>query len=134
MDLTKIPKFIIWIAIAVFVILVLSLIYVYYITSFIQPYQKYFNANCIYSNGESVVILTAKQNLYNVNISSFNNLYSCSIGNILSGSMNGCVLNNTLVANSAYVKVYYNVNNQSYEAIIGCQIKSSSILSKLFGI
>lgn len=134
MDLSKIPKFIIWTAIAVFIVVILYLVYFYYITSLFAPYQKYFNANCVYSNGQSVIIITAKQSLYNVTVSSFDNNYTCYIGNITSGSMGGCELNNTVVANAVYVRIYYDINNQSYQEIINCQIKSSSLLNKLFGI
>lgn len=131
MDITKIPKFVIWAGIAVFVLAVLYSIYLYYITSFLPPYQRYFTADCTFYNNKSVVILSAKVNINNITVYSFNNIYHCYLGNINQYSMNGCELNNTLVAGDAYVRIKYIINNNTYMTIIPCKIKDNNVLSKL---
>jgi hypothetical protein len=132
MDLSKIPKFVLWVAIAIFVIVILSALYLYYVTSYFPPYLKYFSYNCKYSNGVSVVILTAKQDIYNVTIYNFNKNESCNLGNIYANSMGACELNNSIIAGEVLVRIYYNINNQTYEAVVPCSIKSYNSIFSLF--
>ncbi|BBL45685.1 hypothetical protein MJ1_0532 [Nanobdella aerobiophila] len=132
MDINKIPKTIMLSAIAVFVILVLFIIYYYYVLSYIPPYLKYMSPNCQYADNQSVVIVTAKSNLYNVTVYNFLNTSSCSIGNILSGSMGGCQLNNSPIDSESLVRILYSVNQEQYQVIISCkQINQNSIVSYL---
>jgi hypothetical protein len=132
MDLSKIPKFVLWIIIVIFVIAILSAFYLYYITSYFPPYLKYFSYNCKYSNGLSVIILTAKQDLYNVTVYNFNQNENCNLGNIYTNSMSACELNNSITAGEVLVIIYYNVSNQTYQAVVPCSIQSSNSIFSLF--
>ncbi|BFI73109.1 hypothetical protein YN1_0960 [Nanoarchaeota archaeon] len=132
MDISKIPKFVIWTAIAVFVVSILFLLYSYYITSYLPPYLKYFSYSCDYSNGQSVIILTAKENIYNVTVYNFNQNQNCYLGSILSTSMNACEINNSIIAGEVFVRIYYNINNQTYQAVVPCSIKSTNSILSLF--
>ena len=132
MDVSKIPKFVIWTAIAIFIVSILFMIYSYYITSYLPPYLKYFSYTCDYFNGQSVIILTAKENVYNVTVYNFNQNQNCYLGNIPSTSMNACEINNSIIAGEVFVRIYYTVNNETYQAIVPCNIKSANSILSLF--
>ena len=136
MDISKIPKFVIWVGIAAFILVVLYAIYIYYVTSYLPPYLEYFTYSCQYSNGTSLIIITAKQNLENVTVYNFYENSTCNLGSINYGSMNGCSVNNNIIIVDAYVRVYYTVNGNQYEAILPCQIveSNSGILSGLLSL
>ncbi|MGB9674950.1 MAG: hypothetical protein ACPLX8_02330 [Nanopusillaceae archaeon] len=128
--LTRIPRAILWFAIAIFVIVVLYLIYSYYITSYLPPYLKYFSYSCQFNKNESIVIITAKENIHNVTVYNFFGTSVCYIGDIGQGSMDGCVVENSLVAGEALVKVYYTSDSgKTYVAVLTCSVPSSGLLS-----
>jgi hypothetical protein len=136
MDISKIPKFVIWVGVAAFILVVLYAIYIYYVTSYLPPYLEYFTYSCQYANGTSLIIITAKQNLENVTVYNFYENSTCNLGNINYGSMNACSVNNNIIILDAYVRVYYTVNGNQYEAILPCQIveNNGGILSGLFSL
>ncbi|MFP3257507.1 MAG: hypothetical protein RXO36_06895, partial [Candidatus Nanopusillus acidilobi] len=125
MDISKIPKFVIWVGVAAFILVILYAIYTYYVTSYLPPYMEYFTYSCQYANGTSLIIITAKQNLENVTVYNFYENSSCNLGDINYGSMNACSVNNSLTIGNAYVRVYYIANGNQYEAILPCQIVES---------
>jgi hypothetical protein len=136
MDISKIPRFAIWVGVAIFILVVLYAVYTYYVTSYLPPYLKYFTYSCQHANGESLIIITAKQNLENVVVYNFYKNSTCDLGNINYGSMNGCSVNNNIIVGNAYVRVYYTVNGNQYEAILPCKIVESGggILSGLLSL
>jgi hypothetical protein len=135
MDISKIPRFAIWVGVAIFILVVLYAVYTYYVTSYLPPYLKYFTYSCQYANGESLIIITAKQNLENVVVYNFYKNSTCDLGNINYGSMNGCSVNNNIIVGNAYVRVHYTVNGNHYEAILPCKIvEGGGMLSGLLSL
>lgn len=131
MDITKIPKFAIYIAVALLVIFILYNVYIIYILPYFESYQRFFSVNCIAADNESLVVITAKTNLSNIIIYDFYKNSNCSINYINQYSSDGCVLSNYPVIGSYYVRIYYNVNGEEYQTIVECKEESQGLLSSL---
>ncbi|HIP66876.1 MAG TPA: hypothetical protein EYH09_02015 [Candidatus Nanopusillus sp.] len=122
-DITKIPKTVIWVAISIFVILLLSLTYLVVRYKVFKPYQQFVEIECTYTNNTAIVILSAKQDLRNVTISDFFEKNHCQIQYISKDSMDGCGITTEKTGDVVYVKVAFSVDNKTYKAITGCKIK-----------
>ena len=132
MDITKIPKAFLWGAIAVFVAVLLFYTYLSLQYKIFKPYQEYLDASCKVSGNTAVVIISAKKNISNIQIKDFGGAGSCSINSIGEGSMDGCKLNITEVAGQYLVKISFEVNNETYKAIVPCEsLERNSILNLL---
>jgi len=127
-DITKIPKTIIWAAIAVFLILMLSLAYLVVKYKIFKPYQQFLEIECTYTNNTAIVILSAKQDLRNVTISDFFEENYCQIQFISKDSMDGCGITTRKIGDIVYVKVEFSVDNKTYKAIAECKIKERKSL------
>ncbi|MEM4818828.1 MAG: hypothetical protein QXT85_01200 [Nanopusillaceae archaeon] len=133
MDITKIPKFLIWIAIFVFSVFVLYLGYNLLAYRFSKPYEKYIFVDCFYSNETSIVILTAKDNVKNIVIYDINLQNKCEIANLYKDSMDVCKISNVKTGGKVFVKINFEVNNKTYSAVSECKIEErKSILDWLF--
>ncbi|MEM1895688.1 MAG: hypothetical protein QXR54_00675 [Nanopusillaceae archaeon] len=133
MDITKIPKFLIWIAIFVFSVFVLYLLYNFLAYRFSKPYEKYIFVDCFYSNETSIVILTAKDNVKNIVIYDINLQNKCEIANLYKDSMDVCKISNVKTGGKVFVKINFEVNNKTYSAVSECKIEErKSILDWLF--
>lgn len=133
MDITKIPKFLIWIAIFVFSVFVLYLGYNLLAYRFSKPYEKYIFVDCFYSNETSIVILTAKDNVKNIVIYDINLQNKCEITNLYKDSMDVCKISNVKTGGKVFVKINFEVNNKTYSAVSECKIEErKSILDWLF--
>jgi len=132
MDLSKIPKFVIWGAIAVFIVSILITLYSIISYKITKPYQNYFEVECVYSNETSIIILTAKKDIDNITIHDFEKTNYCNIENLKSGSMDACKIQNKLIGNQALVRIYYSFDNESYSAIITCKISERKSIFDIF--
>lgn len=133
MDITKIPKFLIWIAIFVFSVFVLYLGYNLLAYKFSKPYERYLFVDCFYSNETSIIILTAKDNIKNIVIYDINLQNKCEITNLYKDSMDVCKISNVKTGGKVFVKINFEVNNKTYSAVSECKIEErKSILDWLF--
>ncbi|MEM1804849.1 MAG: hypothetical protein QXI77_02540 [Nanopusillaceae archaeon] len=133
MDITKIPKFLIWITIFVFIVFVLYLGYNLLAYKFSKPYERYLFVDCFYSNETSIIILTAKDNVKNIVIYDINLQNKCEIKNLYKDSMDVCKINNVKMGEKVFVKINFEVDNKTYSAVSGCKIEErKSILDWLF--
>jgi len=132
MDLSKIPKFIIWVAIAAFVVGILITLYSILSYKIAKPYQNHFEVECIYSNETSIIILTAKKDIDNITIYDFEKTNYCNIENLKSDSMDACKIQNKLIDNQALVRIYYSLDNESYSAIVPCKISERKSIFDIF--
>ena len=122
-DITKIPKTVIWAAISVFLILVLSLAYLVVKYKVFKPYQQFLEIECTYTNNTAIVILSAKQDLKNVTVSDFFEKNYCQIPFINKDSMDGCGVVTEKIGDVVHVKVAFSADNRTYKAITECKIK-----------
>ncbi|MEM4511518.1 MAG: hypothetical protein QXD25_01770 [Nanopusillaceae archaeon] len=133
MDITKIPKFLIWITIFVFIVFVSYLGYNLLAYKFSKPYERYLFVDCFYSNETSIIILTAKDNVKNIVIYDINLQNKCEIKNLYKDSMDVCKINNVKTGGKVFVKINFEVDNKTYSAVSGCKIEErKSILDWLF--
>lgn len=133
-DLTKIPKFFIYIVLAVFITLLLVNIYIFYISPYFYSYKAHLSVDCSTFGNESLVIIEAKQDLNNVNVFSFDKIYNCTLGNIKKYSQDACKIINNPVAGNYYIRISYMLNNETYTIIVQCKVKSSGLLSKILSL
>jgi len=134
MGITDIPKLAIWTGIAVFVLFLIYLGYSYIKYNFMKPYERYFVADCYFSNNNSLVVITAKADIYEINITNLYHSDYCFIKKLSKDSMDACKINNTLENGKAIVKIVYSYGNNTYSAIVECKVEEKKgLLSWLFG-
>jgi len=134
MEITNIPKFVIWTGIAIFVLFLIYLGYSYVQYSVMKPYEKYFTANCYFSNNNSLVIITAKTDIYNVNITNLYYSDYCFIKQLNKDSMDACKIENRVENGKSIVKIVFSHNNSTYSAIVECKVEEKKgLLSWLLG-
>lgn len=132
MDINKIPKFLIWVAILVFVILVLYNIYGYFFLGYIPVYAPYLSVDCKYSQGYSVVIISAKQNLHDIVVYSIDSQDSCSIKSLDKGSQDICYVKNKEIGKLAYVKIEYSLSDgERKTSVVECKVVGQSLISRI---
>ncbi len=134
MDLTKIPKFLIWFGIAVFVLFLLYIGYSIIQYKIMKPYERYFVSDCYYSNGSSLIIITAKTDLSNINVTNIDMSDFCLIKKLNKDSMEACKIKNEEIDGKVLVKVIFTYDNTTYSAIVPCKIEEKKgLLSWLLG-
>jgi len=134
MDITNIPKFVIWTGIAVFVLFLIYLGYSYIQYSIMKPYEKYFTADCYFSNNSSLVIITAKADIYDINITNLYYSDYCYIKQLNKDSMDACKIENNIEDGKSIVKIIFSYENTTYSAIVDCKIEGErGLLSWLLG-
>ncbi|MEM0379587.1 MAG: hypothetical protein QW038_00675 [Nanopusillaceae archaeon] len=134
MDITKFPKFLIWISIFIFIVFVLYFGYTLLAYRFSKPYEKYLFVDCFYSNGTSTVIFTAKDNIKNIAVYDINLQNKCEIKILYKDSMDLCKINNVKEGEKVFIKINFEVNNKTYSAVSECKIEEKkSLLNWLFG-
>jgi len=133
MEITNIPKFVIWTGIAIFILFLIYLGYFYIQYSVMKPYEKYFTANCYFSNNSSLIIITAKTDLYNINITNLYYSDYCFIKQLSKDSMDACKIENRVEDGRSIVKIVFSSNNNTYSAIVECKFEEKRGLLGLLG-
>jgi len=131
MEITNIPKLIIWTGIAVFVLFLIYSGYDYIRYIFMKPYEKYFVAACFYGYNNSLIIITAKKDIYNINITNLQYSDYCFIEKLNKDSTDACKIKNIPEDGKVVVKIIYSYENDTYSTIIECKEEKKGIIGWL---
>jgi len=134
MDITNIPRFVIWTGIAIFVLFLIYLGYLYVQYSVMKPYEKYFTADCYSNDNTSLIIITAKTNIHDLNITNLYYSDYCYIKQLNKDSMDACKIENKIEDGKSIVKIVFSHENTTYSAVINCRVEEKKgLLSWLLG-
>ncbi len=131
MDLSKIPKAVMWGAIS-FVVVIFSFFAVSYIQyNLFGPESKYIATKCSNSETSLYIYLTAKQDLRNITILDGDKVV-CRVESLQKDSEDFCKIE-PLPNDTIYpLKIkYVTPENKTMKSVIECKIKSPSLLEKL---
>ncbi|RIB35259.1 MAG: hypothetical protein BXU00_01870 [Candidatus Nanoclepta minutus] len=133
-DITKIPRLVIWVGISIFVIFLIYLGYNFLQYNVMKPYERYFVADCYYNDNSSLIIITAKRDISNVNITDLDYSSYCFIKQLSKDSMDACRISNREEGGKVLVKVTFSSDNFTYSAIVPCRVEEKKgLLSWLLG-